>query len=274
MTQTGVAQIYRAGRTLKHLWETSVSVLALLPDMLIARARGGRPEFARDWLRPRSGMELARLYAPLYFLNLMHGYLSGGRFVFRSTERLAEFSFALRNTEASESILDVGSGDSVLPFQLASSGNDVTTLDVRSYPLRHPHLRSIVGDAMHLPFRDSTFDCTTCISTLEHVGLGYYGDPIDDAGWMRCASEMIRVLKPGGRLLLTVPFGIPGRNRLQRSFTREMLEQLSGLATLGRIEFYASLGNVWVPVEYDAAANADSLSFRTSAVACCLLLKR
>ena len=264
---------YRAARTLKHIWETGAISLALLPDLLLARTRTARPESTRDWLRPDSGMELARLYAPLYFLNLMHGHLDLGRFVFRSTERFAEFSFALRNTDASASVLDVGSGDSILPFQLASSGNRVTSVDVRSYPLKHPHLRSVAGDAMHLPFADSTFDCVTCISTLEHVGIGYYGDPIADTGWLDCAADMLRVLRPAGRLILTVPFGMPGKNHLQRIFTKEMLGQLGGLATIARIEFYILSGNIWIPADHDTAAKADSLRSRTSAVACCLLIK-
>jgi hypothetical protein len=42
---------------------------------------------------------------------------------------------------------------------------------------------------------------------LEHVGLGRYGDPVDYDGDLRAAAELMRVLAPGGRLLMVVPLG-------------------------------------------------------------------
>lgn len=49
--------------------------------------------------------------------------------------------------------------------------------------------------ATALPFRDATFDVILLSEVLEHV---------DEPG--QAISEIARVLKPGGRLLLTVPF--------------------------------------------------------------------
>ncbi len=53
----------------------------------------------------------------------------------------------------------------------------------------------IVGDIHHLPLPDNSQDAILCLSVLEHVE-----DPI------RAAEELYRVLKPGGYLLLYVPF--------------------------------------------------------------------
>jgi hypothetical protein len=47
------------------------------------------------------------------------------------------------------------------------------------------------------------------ISTLEHIGLGRYGDPLDVDGDIRCMREVWRVLHPGGHLVLTIPYGYP-----------------------------------------------------------------
>ncbi len=52
--------------------------------------------------------------------------------------------------------------------------------------------------AAPLPFQDKAFDVVLCTSVLEHV---------DDAE--AAVSEIARVLKPGGRLLITVPFLYP-----------------------------------------------------------------
>jgi ubiquinone/menaquinone biosynthesis C-methylase UbiE len=53
----------------------------------------------------------------------------------------------------------------------------------------------VVGDAHQLPFADASFDSVMCTSVLEHVQ--------DER---RAVKEMYRVLKPGGRVLITIPF--------------------------------------------------------------------
>jgi len=63
------------------------------------------------------------------------------------------------------------------------------------------HLRGAVdvwGDAHGLPFRPGSFDTVLCLELLEHV-------PDPD----RCVAQIARVLRPGGRLLATVPFIAP-----------------------------------------------------------------
>ncbi|MCZ6597177.1 MAG: class I SAM-dependent methyltransferase [Planctomycetota bacterium] len=53
----------------------------------------------------------------------------------------------------------------------------------------------VFGDGNRLPFADASLDTVLCTEVLEHVR-----EPD------RFVAEMARVLKPGGRLLLTVPF--------------------------------------------------------------------
>lgn len=70
------------------------------------------------------------------------------------------------------------------------------------------------GDLRHLPFRDCYFDEIVSISTIEHVGM----DNSLFTGALQCEhfnkndldlalKELNRVLRPEGRLLVTVPFG-------------------------------------------------------------------
>lgn len=94
------------------------------------------------------------------------------------------------------SILDVGCGE--MPFR-ALLGPDVTYvgIDVPSANafgmMQHPEI--IAFDGTHIPFPDAFFNCVLCTEVLEHV-----------EEYAPLIAEMARVLKPGGRLLVTVPF--------------------------------------------------------------------
>jgi hypothetical protein len=50
-------------------------------------------------------------------------------------------------------------------------------------------------------------DCVTCLHTLEHVGLGRYGDQIDPDGWKNGLSSLAGLVKSEGVLWLSVPIG-------------------------------------------------------------------
>ena len=50
-------------------------------------------------------------------------------------------------------------------------------------------------------------DSLSCLHVIEHVGLGRYGDPIDLFGHHKALDSLARILKPGGILYLSAPFG-------------------------------------------------------------------
>ena len=43
--------------------------------------------------------------------------------------------------------------------------------------------------------------------TIEHVGLGRYGDPIDANGYLKASKELARVIKPNGTFIFVAPIG-------------------------------------------------------------------
>jgi len=99
--------------------------------------------------------------------------------------------------EQSLSILDVGCGTGAMSQKLAPFGTvvsaDFSPLAL-SFSKRRGIGRLVVSDAVRLPFRDACFDVVIAMDLLEHV---------EDDQTALC--EIHRVLKPGGRLISTVP---------------------------------------------------------------------
>jgi SAM-dependent methyltransferase len=79
--------------------------------------------------------------------------------------------------------------------------------DYRPVQLNLSNLDTGKADLLNLPFEDNSIQSLSCMHTVEHVGLGRYGDPIDPDGDLKAIKELQRVLSPGGSLLFVVPVG-------------------------------------------------------------------
>ena len=84
--------------------------------------------------------------------------------------------------------------------------------DYRPPELMIENLRCGQVDLNRLPFGSGSVNSLSCMHTLEHIGLGRYGDPLDVDGDIKAAEELSRVLAPDGNLLIVVPVG---RSRIQ-----------------------------------------------------------
>ncbi len=83
-------------------------------------------------------------------------------------------------------------------------------LDLAAVP--QPGVFPVAGDALALPFRDSSFDLILAISVIEHIGRDnsiYFDRHTEERefGDLEAAAGLVSLLRPGGRLLITVPFG-------------------------------------------------------------------
>jgi SAM-dependent methyltransferase len=87
------------------------------------------------------------------------------------------------------------------------------------------------ADLTALPFGDNSVRSLSCMHTVEHVGLGRYGDAIDPEGDIAAIKELKRVLAHGGSLLFVVPVGKPNiQFNAHRIYSYNMiLKYFSGL---------------------------------------------
>ena len=85
----------------------------------------------------------------------------------------------------------------------------VLFLDYRPAELKLSGLTCERGDLLALQFGSDSVESLSCMHTVEHVGLGRYGDPIDSTGDLKAMRELSRVLAVGGSLLFVVPVGRP-----------------------------------------------------------------
>lgn len=92
---------------------------------------------------------------------------------------------------------------------LVSAFIPVKFYDYRAADITLSNFSSGSADLLKLPFADNSIKSLSCMHTLEHVGLGRYGDPIDPISDMKAMKELERVLAVGGNLLIVVPVGKP-----------------------------------------------------------------
>ncbi|HTX20507.1 MAG TPA: bifunctional demethylmenaquinone methyltransferase/2-methoxy-6-polyprenyl-1,4-benzoquinol methylase UbiE [Candidatus Aquilonibacter sp.] len=138
--------------------------------------------------------------------------------------------------------LDLCCGTGDLAFALARRGAEVTGLDFsekmlevaearrrKNSKLKTQNLKLVQGDAQQIPFPDNSFDAVT-------VGYGLR----NLTSWEKGLEEMIRVAKPGGRIVI-LEFGKP-ENALWRKIYFTHLKcsvPLIGLLFCGNSQAYA-----------------------------------
>ncbi|SNR38092.1 class I SAM-dependent methyltransferase [Halorubrum vacuolatum] len=98
-------------------------------------------------------------------------------------------------------VLDVGCGDGARTLANLPDGSVGLDISRRGLALASgtaPAARLAQGELSELPFRDATFDAITAYYAVFHVPR---------ADHPRVYTEFARVLRPGGRLLMTLPSG-------------------------------------------------------------------
>ncbi len=169
----------------------------------------------------------------------------------------------------------------------------------------HKGISYLYDDLRDVPIRDDYYDTIVCLSTLEHVGYDNSFYKKDKAAREQRADDFVlaiqtlrRILKPGGSLLLSVPFGAYRQFGTFQQFDQDLLVraiaafgkarkvtqtfyrydvngwQVASAADCAASEYVGWVAEVWLrrqwpeplPVEHDRAAAAR-------AVACVCLTK-
>jgi SAM-dependent methyltransferase len=118
-------------------------------------------------------------------------------------------------------ILDIGCGDRWLEPLVAGRGHYIGLDSLATGAALYGARPSLFGDAATLPLADASLDCVVLLEVLEHLEHP-----------RRALGEIARVLKPGGRLLLSMPFLYPihdAPHDFQRYTTHGLAREISAV---------------------------------------------
>jgi len=87
--------------------------------------------------------------------------------------------------------IDLGCGEGILVEEYRERGFDIVGLD---FNYESPHV--IRGDMTRLQFEDGSYDLALALDVIEHLSFEQQSQAL---------AEIWRILKPGGRAILTIP---------------------------------------------------------------------
>ncbi len=243
-------------------------------------ASGHRPplrQWRRAYLRGRGRLVEQALGCKGLIEALQRGERLPDGYGFGFDERVIEYPWLLASEPTGRS-LDAGSilnHSYVLPHFL-SRLDPLTIFTLAPEPEAFTELgvSYVYGDMRELPFADGWFDTVVSFSTLEHIGMdnvhyGGSGDlkPDPQAEMKVALGELRRVTKPGGRILITVPFGKSTNMGWSRQLgLAEVEDMIETLAPAGsKLEVYAYGSEGWNSSDAGAAATAEYHDFTKEA---------
>jgi hypothetical protein len=135
---------------------------------------------------------------------------------------------------------------SILSFStIISAFVPVKFYDYRPADLKLNNLESGFADLKQLSFSDNSIPSLSCMHTIEHVGLGRYGDEIDPRGDLKSITELKRVLKDGGDLLFVTPVGKPRIEfNAHRIYSYEQIAEYFSPLTLKEFSLIPDTGGI------------------------------
>jgi ubiquinone/menaquinone biosynthesis C-methylase UbiE len=127
--------------------------------------------------------------------------------------RRYEYPWIFYNIPKNTKVLDVGASRCAFQFLVSEFDSEVYGIDLKKDHIDDTNkiadhfkfnVHGVVGDGRKLPFADNFFDVAYSISTLEHI--------IPRGGVFEAIDEMIRVTKPGGKVIFSIDVHHPVPN--------------------------------------------------------------
>ncbi|GEM_PF-3206651 len=200
-----------------------------------------------------------------------------------ASERCIEVPWALMHYRGEERVLDVGFANAELAHVEALGALGAPLLaGLDLVAASQPGIAGVQADVRMPPFSPASFDLIFAISVIEHIGRdnsvyvwGRGGEADAADGDLEAVRQLAALLRPGGRLVITVPFGHGENHGWLVQYDTERLERLvraSGLSLAGA-EFYYYDGSWKGPVP---AGRLSGYRYRVgdhsaSALACVVL---
>ncbi len=188
------------------------------------------------------------------------------------SERAVEIPWVARSYQDEGTVVEVGYAFAEPRYLIALRSleiPDLILLDVNEdiHRIEMCGGRSVVADVRNAPFDDGSADLVLCISAIEHIGrandaYGTMGEVSSTRADIDALIEMSRWLRPGGRVLLSVPFGKLEDHGWLTNYDDERLSSLvqaSGLSIVS--EQYLELAGGWVDRDRREIAKRGYRSF-------------
>ena len=138
-------------------------------------------------------------------------------------------------------VLELGCCETDFNRWLANADPDVRLVGVDVNPYEGYRGTFYQQPAETLEFAPNSFDAVVALGSIEHFGLGFYGDPLNETADAETVALVERWLRPGGWFFYDVPWtpetGYVTENRHFRVYDDAMLyDRLTGgLLPVGRL---------------------------------------
>jgi SAM-dependent methyltransferase len=177
----------------------------------------------------------------------------------RLDERVVEYPWALSRLGAGDRLLlDAGSTlnhQYILDLDILACRSIVIYTLSPERVISRANVSYIYGDLRSTILRSEYFDEIVCISTLEHIGMNntllyskdarYNEQKNDD--YVSALKEFKRLLKPSGKLLITVPYGRYENHGWLQQFDERMIDKMIEELACSQIKimYYRYLPGGW-----------------------------
>ncbi len=176
--------------------------------------------------------------------NILEGFAKGNTptsFGVQLDERVFEYPWIFSKLNPKQKdVLDAGSTfnfKSIVDHSFFTNSNlHIYTFYPEKYNFNRDHVHYEYGDLRKMCYADQSFDVVVSHSTIEHIDMDnqIYGYDISknentkkkSYEYLNAVIEMLRVVRPGGKILLTFPYGTFKHYGFFQQFDEEMVQKI------------------------------------------------